>query len=80
MCVAPWPQFEAELLVEDSTLLVVQVNGKLRGRIPLNRGADQEAALAAARADANVAAHLEGKTLRRVIHVPDKLLNLVVSG
>ena len=59
--------------------LVVQVNGKLRARVTLPRDADEATALAAARADANVGSHLDGATLRRVIHVPNKLLNLVVQ-
>ena len=48
-----------------------------RARVQLPRDADQESALAAAREDSNVAAHLKGATLRRVVHVPNKLLNLV---
>jgi leucyl-tRNA synthetase len=74
-----WPQADAALLVEDSVTLVVQVNGKLRARVTLPRDADEATALAAARADANVGSHLDGATLRRVIHVPNKLLNLVVQ-
>jgi leucyl-tRNA synthetase len=59
--------------------LVVQVNGKLRGRVRVPRGCTEEAALERARVEQNVAAKIEGKTLRRIIHVPDRLLNLVVS-
>jgi leucyl-tRNA synthetase len=73
-----WPQVDEALLTEDSVTLVVQVNGKLRARVHLPRDADQESALAAAREDANVAAHLKGATLHRVVHVPNKLLNLVL--
>ncbi len=73
-----WPEADRSLLTEDSVLLVVQVNGKLRARLNLPRDADEESALAAAREDSNVATHLEGATLQRVIHVPNKLLNLVV--
>ncbi len=57
--------------------MVVQVNGKLRGRVVVARGASEEQTLDVARDDPRVAAHLEGKTLHRVIFVPDKLLNLV---
>ena len=74
-----WPEADEALLTEDTVMLVVQVNGKLRARVHLPRDADRDSALAAAREDANVAAHLEGATLRRVIHVPNKLLNLVVQ-
>ena len=58
--------------------LVVQVNGKLRARIELPRGSDEAAALARARSEPNVAAHVEGRSVRRVVYVPDRLLNLVV--
>lgn len=74
-----WPQVDEALLTEDSVTLVIQVNGKLRARVQLPRDADQDAALTAARKDSNVAAYLEGTTLRRVVHVPNKLLNLVVQ-
>jgi len=76
---ASWPAADAEVLAEDDSVVVVQVNGKLRGRVTLPKGASEERALAIARADANVAAHLDGKTVRRVVYVPDKLLNLVVA-
>jgi leucyl-tRNA synthetase len=76
---AAWPDVDQTLLTEDQVTLVVQVNGKLRARVELARDADEETALSAARQDANVASHLDGATLRRVIHVPNKLLNLVVG-
>jgi len=76
---AAWPEADPALLVAEEVTIVVQVNGKLRARVSLPRGAGQEQALAAARAEERVDAHLAGKTLRRVIHVPDRLLNLVVS-
>jgi leucyl-tRNA synthetase len=64
------------LSVDDITL-VVQVNGKVRARIPAPAGVSEEEALALALADANVRAHLDGKELRKRVYVPDKLLNLV---
>ena len=67
------------LLVDAESTLVVQVNGKLRGRVTLRRGATEEEAIAAARADEKVAPHLAGKTLRRAVYVADRLLNLVVA-
>jgi leucyl-tRNA synthetase len=77
--VAPWPEADPRLLVHDEVTLVVQVNGKLRGRIRVPRGCTEQTALESARLEQNVAANMEGKTLRRIIHVPDRLLNLVVS-
>ena len=76
---AAWPEADAALLVEEQVTLVVQVCGKLRGRVTIGRGASEEQALAAAQQEPRVAAHLDGKTLRRVIYVQDKLLNLVAT-
>jgi leucyl-tRNA synthetase len=76
---AAWPAADASLLVEEQVTVVVQVNGKLRGRLTLDRGSSEEEALETARGDERVAVHLEGKTLRRVVYVPDKILNLVVQ-
>ncbi len=75
----PWPQADTSLLVDDHVELIVQVNGKLRGRVTVSAGADQAAAEAAARADEAVARHLDGQVVK-VVHVPDKLLNFVVKG
>jgi leucyl-tRNA synthetase len=76
---APWPTYDPALCVEDTVTLAVQVNGKLRSTLELARGTAKEAALAAAQADERVRRHLEGQAIRKVIHVPDKLLNLVVG-
>ena len=75
----PWPAEETTLLLEDEATLVVQVNGKLRARLTLPRGASEEEAVAAARDDSRVAAYLDGKTLHRTVYLEDRLLNLVVS-
>jgi leucyl-tRNA synthetase len=76
---APWPQFNAALLVASEQTVVVQVNGKRRGEVVLPVGASQDAALGAAQAHAGINAHLSGKALRRVVYVPGKILNLVVG-
>ncbi len=76
---ADWPTFDPEMLVEDTIEMPIQVNGKLRGKISIPADADQPAIEAAAKADPNVASHLEGKTIRKVIVVPKKLINIVVS-
>ena len=74
----PWPAYEPALCEEDEVEVPVQINGKVRGRITLPRDADQAQALAAAQGDPSLAAHLEGKTLRKTIWVPAKILNLIV--
>ena len=75
-----WPQADPALLVEDTSLVVVQVNGKLRARIPVPRGASQDDVLAAALAGTNARAAAVGQaTILKVVHVPDRLLNLVTG-
>ncbi len=75
-----WPKADPALLVDDEIEYPVQVNGKLRGKVTVPADADDKAIEAAARADENVAEHLAGKTVRKVIVVPKRLINIVVSG
>jgi leucyl-tRNA synthetase len=77
--VAPWPEVDETARIREQVTLVVQVNGKLRARIELPPGCEQEQAMAAAIADENVTRHTNGKEIRKVIHIPDRLLNIVVS-
>ena len=74
-----WPDFDATALVQDSVEIVVQVNGKLRGRVTVPAQADREAIEAAALADVNVQKFVADGNLRKVIVVPGKLVNLVVQ-
>ncbi len=76
---APWPVADEDAMVEDSKLVVVQVNGKVRGRITVAADATQEQVQARAAQEHLVAKYLEGVTVRKVIYVPGKLLNLVVG-
>jgi leucyl-tRNA synthetase len=73
---APWPTFDPALLVEDEVEIPVQVNGKLRGRVVVPAGADRGALEDAARR--GIAALLEGKTIKKVVVVPGKLVNFVM--
>lgn len=75
----PWPVVDSAAMVEDEKLVVVQINGKVRGKVTVAADADQDAVMAAAKTDDNVNRHLEGVTVRKVIYVPGKLLNLVVG-
>ena len=77
---AAWPQVDEQALTRDSIELVVQVNGKLRARLQAPADADKTAVKALAMADDNVQRHIEGKTVRKVVVVPGKLVNIVVSG
>jgi leucyl-tRNA synthetase len=74
----PWPQADAAWLVEDVVTMAVQVNGKLRATITMPSGSDRAAAERAALAEPNVVRGLGGRPPRRVIVVPDKVVNLVV--
>ena len=76
---ATWPEYDERFLVEDEIELPVQVNGKMRGKVTVPAAADDATIEAAAKADPNVAAHLDGKTVRKVINVKGKLINLVVG-
>lgn len=76
---AEWPVADDRAMVEDSVLIVVQVNGKVRGKITVPADANQEQVQAAAAEEPLVAKYLEGVTVRKVIYVPGKLLNLVVG-
>ena len=74
---ARWPEVDESALERDTVTLVVQVNGKLRGRVEVPAGTGRADAEAAARRDPNVARHLEGKAVRKIVLVPDRLLNIV---
>ncbi|WP_300551980.1 leucine--tRNA ligase [Maricaulis sp.] len=76
---APWPEADLALLVEDSVLMPIQVNGKKRGELTIARGSDQDSVKTAALADQGVARTLEGLTIRKVIVVPDRIVNIVAS-
>jgi leucyl-tRNA synthetase len=74
-----WPVFDPALAVEETATIVVQVNGAKRGQVPMPRGADRDAVLAAALAEPTIARWLEGKERVKVILVPDRLLNVVIK-
>ncbi|WP_252274844.1 leucine--tRNA ligase [Pseudomonas subflava] len=76
---AQWPQVDESALVQDSLTLVIQVNGKLRGQIEVPASASREDVEAAARANENVQRFTEGVTIRKVIVVPGKLVNIVAN-
>jgi len=76
---ASWPAFNPELAKEEEVEIVVQVNGRVRGKVKVAAGTGQEEVMKLAREGAGVAAHLAGETVRKVIYVADKLLNIVVG-
>lgn len=76
---ANWPEFDAAKAVESTIEIAVQVNGKRRGSIEVERETPEAEVVSTARADENVARHLEGVTERKVIYVPGRLVNFVVG-
>ncbi|MCO1698465.1 leucine--tRNA ligase, partial [Pseudomonas aeruginosa] len=76
---ARWPSVDESALVQDTLQLVVQVNGKLRGHIDVAASASREDVEAAARANENVLRFTEGLSIRKVIVVPGKLVNIVAN-
>ena len=74
---ADWPQVDPALLVDDEVTVAVQVNGKLRDTLTLAKGLDKDAAEAAALASEKIVRALDGKIPRKVIVVPDRLVNIV---
>jgi leucyl-tRNA synthetase len=75
----PWPAYDPELAREEEAEVVIQVNGKLRGRIFVDFGTPRETLERLALGDAKVQALLDGKHVVKVIVVPDKLVNIVVK-
>ncbi len=75
----PWPVHDPALLATDTMEVVVQVNGKLRGRIFISKQAPASEVIATARVEPGVVPHLAGKTMRKEIYVPGKLVSFVVG-
>ena len=79
---ASWPGFveeQVQLAKNVEVEIVVQVNGRVRGKVKVAAGTGQEEVMNLAQAEPGVAGHLAGKTVRKVIFVADKLLNVVVA-
>lgn len=76
---SPWPQVDEAALVKDSITLVVQVNGKVRAKIDAPNGANKDELEHMALADENVHKFIGDKTVRKVIVVPNKLVNIVAN-
>lgn len=74
-----WPTYDAAHLVEDTVEIIFQVNGKVRGKATVARDIDQDGMIAAAKADDNVQKFLADQTIRKVIAIPGKFVNIVVG-
>jgi len=73
-----WPAFDERLAAAGEVEVVVQVNGKVRGRVNVNRGATEAEVVALAMQDESVKKFVDGKPVRKTIYVPDRVLNLVI--
>ncbi|MEZ8130912.1 leucine--tRNA ligase [Enterovibrio norvegicus] len=76
---AAWPEADQNAMIEDEKLIIVQVNGKLRAKITVAADAAKDDVEAMAQNDEHVVKFTEGKTIRKVIYVPGKLVNIVAS-
>lgn len=74
-----WPKFDEKYLMEETTTIVVQVNGKVRANITMSSDVEEKEMVAEAQKDEKVAGYLEGKTVVKTIAVPKKLINFVVK-
>jgi len=79
VCDAPWPVADPALLTRDTVSLPLQVNGKKRGEINVPTDADKTAIEKLAMADAGVQRHIEGKTIRKIVVVPGRIVNIVAT-
>jgi leucyl-tRNA synthetase len=75
-----WPKYSEEALEEEQLLIVVQVNGKVRGKITVAAEVDQKEIESEALQDQKVKSFLDGKKIQKVIHVPRRLVNIVLEG
>src|SRR6185436_20680542 len=75
----PWPAYDPALLIEDEIELPVQVNGKLRDKIVVKKDATQADIEAIAKAAPKIAEAIAGKTIKKLIVVPGRLVNIVVG-
>jgi leucyl-tRNA synthetase len=76
---ASWPQFRAEFAAEEQVEVIIQMNGKVRGKILVDVGMDEESLVARALAEPRIKGMLNGQKIVKRIVVPDKLVNLVVG-
>ena len=74
-----WPKVDESALIEDEKLIIVQVNGKVRAKLTVAADATKEQVESTGLAEENVAKFIDGKTIRKVIYVPGKLLNIVAN-
>ena len=75
----PWPEVDVQALATSKVEMVIQINGKVRGKIEVSADSSDQSVIDVAKKNENVARSLDGKTIRKEIVVPGRLINLVVS-
>jgi len=75
----PWPEYDSDIAKDEEITVVLQVNGKLRDRLSVSPGTPKEDLQAQAMASEKIQPYLEGKSVRQIIVVPDRLVNIVVG-
>jgi leucyl-tRNA synthetase len=76
---AAWPHFDNQYIQESSIEIPIQINGKVRGRVATPADANENDIKKAALADPKIQKHLEGHAIRKMIVIPKKLVNIVIS-
>ena len=74
-----WPVYSEKNLLDEKISLAVQINGKLRAMLEIERDSDEKSALATAQKNENIQKYLKGKKIKKIIHIPNRILNLVVG-
>ncbi|URQ66374.1 leucine--tRNA ligase [SAR86 cluster bacterium] len=74
----PWPEIEESLLIDDKLKIAIQVNGKLRSEIEIDKGTDEDSVKSIALNDEKIIKHLDGAEVKKIIYVPGKILNIVI--
>jgi leucyl-tRNA synthetase len=75
----PWPAFDPALVKDETVEIAIQVNGKVRGVVQLAVDADEASAREAAIAEPKVEAHLAGKTVKKMVYVPGRIISFIVG-
>ncbi len=73
-----WPKIEGSLLIDDKLKIAIQVNGKLRSEIEIDKGTDEDSVKSMALNDEKIIKHLDGAEVKKIIYVPGKILNIVI--
>ncbi len=78
-CTSSWPAYDESKTIASEVTIAVQVGGKLKATVTVPMNSDQEAVLEVVKAEPKIAKLMEGKNLVKVIHVPNKLMNLILK-